>query len=80
MPLYEFICTNCSARTDVFASLAQKEAGLAVRCEACGSGATRRALSSVTIRGRASGAALSTAGATAKRAEHTGCGGGCACG
>jgi putative FmdB family regulatory protein len=80
MPLYEFVCTECAARTDIFASLAEKEAGLDVPCATCGSHATRRALSSISVRGRASSAALSQAGAATRRAEGGGCGGGCACG
>lgn len=80
MPLYEFICTDCSAHTDVFASLAQKEAGLDVRCEGCGSHATRRALSSIAVRGRASSGALSQVPTAPARAGSGGCGGGCACG
>jgi putative FmdB family regulatory protein len=43
MPLYEFVCTDCAEHTDVFASLAEKEAGLEVTCHACGSDRTRRA-------------------------------------
>jgi putative FmdB family regulatory protein len=77
MPLYEFVCTDCAAHTDVFASLAEKEAGLEVSCHACGSDRTRRALSTIAIRGRASAAA---AAASATPAASGGCGGGCACG
>jgi putative FmdB family regulatory protein len=78
MPLYEFLCTDCGASTDVFASLAQREAGLDVTCAACGSDRTRRALSTVAIRGRASSSVLT--GPTASPASSGGCCGGGCCG
>jgi putative FmdB family regulatory protein len=78
MPLYEFVCTDCAERTDVFASLAEKEAGLEVACAACGSTRTRRALSTISVRGRASAAAM--APSAAPSGQGGGCGGGCACG
>lgn len=71
MPLYEYLCTECDASTDVFATLAEKEAGLQVPCASCGSGRTRRALSTIAVRGRASAAAT---------APSTGGGGGGCCG
>jgi putative FmdB family regulatory protein len=76
MPLYEFVCTDCAERTDIFASLAEKEAGLDVTCGACGSDRTRRALSTIAVRGRASAAAAAPSAAS----SGGGCGGGCACG
>jgi putative FmdB family regulatory protein len=75
VPMYEFLCTDCGASTDVFASLAEKEAGLTVTCGACGGDRTRRALSTVAVRGRASQAAA--APSAAPSAGGGCCGGGC---
>lgn len=36
MPLYAFRCEDCGEPFDVRASFAEKEAGLAPRCPACG--------------------------------------------
>jgi putative FmdB family regulatory protein len=76
MPLYEFVCTDCAGRTELFATLAEKEAGLDVTCADCGSDRTRRALSTISVRGRASASAMAPSAAP----SGGGCGGGCACG
>lgn len=76
MPTYEFVCTDCGAATDVRASIAELDAGLHAPCATCGSTATRRALSTFAVRGRASASAVAQTAA----APTGGCGGGCACG
>jgi putative FmdB family regulatory protein len=73
MPLYPYLCTDCGAATDVFASLAQMEEGIEVACSECGSTATRRALSTIAVRGRGSEGALTAA-------KPSGGGGGGCCG
>ena len=35
MPFYEYECIQCHERFEVFATLAQKEQGLAPRCPKC---------------------------------------------
>jgi putative FmdB family regulatory protein len=37
MPTYEYVCIKCGAKTDVFARISDKEAGLKPVCPACGS-------------------------------------------
>ena len=37
MPTYEYACIKCGAKTDVFATLSEKEAGLKPVCPSCGS-------------------------------------------
>lgn len=37
MPTYEYGCLKCGATKEIFASLAEKEAGLDVICPKCGS-------------------------------------------
>ena len=37
MPTYEFGCTKCGHKFDVFASISQKEKGLEVKCPECSS-------------------------------------------
>lgn len=37
MPIYEYLCTQCGERTEIKASVAEKEKGLKVACPRCGS-------------------------------------------
>ncbi len=37
MPAYEFICNYCGNKVEVFATASQKEKGLDLYCENCGS-------------------------------------------
>ena len=37
MPTYEFVCNYCGNKFDVFATISQKEKGLDLFCENCGS-------------------------------------------
>jgi len=37
MPTYEYNCIKCGAKTDVFATIVEKEAGLKPTCPICGS-------------------------------------------
>lgn len=37
MPTYEYVCTECGARTEVRATVSEKEKGLTVTCPQCGS-------------------------------------------
>ena len=37
MPTYEYECRKCGTKSDVFATIAQKEAGLKPVCPVCGS-------------------------------------------
>ncbi len=72
MPIYEFACRRCSARSEVRASIAEKEAGLAPDCPACGAADLRPLLSAfATTTGRV--AQTASAPATAGGC----CGGGC---
>jgi len=36
MPTYEYICMDCKEKTDVLASIAEKENGLKLKCPKCG--------------------------------------------
>lgn len=37
MPTYEYICIECQEKTEVRATISEKERGLKVRCPKCGS-------------------------------------------
>lgn len=37
MPTYEYICMDCREKTEVFASISEKEKGLKLACPKCGS-------------------------------------------
>lgn len=37
MPTYEYVCTECRIKTEVRATISEKEKGLKVRCQECGS-------------------------------------------
>lgn len=49
MPIYEFSCTDCGARTEVRASFAEHDAGLAPTCPECGGAALRKLLGRVAV-------------------------------
>jgi len=37
MPTYEYVCTECEVKTEVRATVSEKEKGLNVRCRECNS-------------------------------------------
>jgi len=37
MPTYEYICMNCREKTEILASISEKEKGLKLSCPKCGS-------------------------------------------
>ncbi len=37
MPTYEYVCTECGERIEIYATIAEKEKGLKVSCPKCGS-------------------------------------------
>ena len=49
MPVYEYKCQDCGAKTDVKASIEEKSKGLNVRCEACESSNTRQVFAGIDI-------------------------------
>ena len=49
MPFYEFECMQCKGKFEVFATLAQKEKGLAPRCPNCGSEIVQRIFDSLAL-------------------------------
>lgn len=74
MPLYEYVCPGCHARTSVLATIAELDAGLSPVCATCGGGELRRALSTISTPGRASASALA---GVSEGAGSGCCGGGC---
>lgn len=49
MPYYDFTCRDCQTITSVKASIEEKERGLEVTCEKCGSKNTEQAFLSVAV-------------------------------
>ncbi len=49
MPVYEYQCAGCGRKFDVIASLAEKEAGLKVKCPKCGSARANQVFSRFTL-------------------------------
>jgi putative FmdB family regulatory protein len=49
MPFYEFECTQCHERFEMFATLAQKEKGLEPACPSCGSTQARRIFDTLVL-------------------------------
>jgi putative FmdB family regulatory protein len=45
MPIYEFVCDQCSESFDIFATIQQKEDGLHPVCPNCGNETTRQLIS-----------------------------------
>ncbi|MDD5067267.1 MAG: zinc ribbon domain-containing protein [bacterium] len=50
MAVYEYICRNCGKRREVHASISEKEKGLKISCEACGSPDMDRLFSPLAVR------------------------------
>jgi len=49
MPFYEFECTQCHEKFELFATLAQKEKGLVPRCPQCDSDQVRRVFDTLAL-------------------------------
>jgi len=49
LPLYEYRCEDCGKKSDVLASIAEKEAGLHPVCPKCGSKDCRQVFGRVTV-------------------------------
>jgi putative FmdB family regulatory protein len=71
MPTYEFVCADCGGRSEVRATVREKQAGLRHVCGACGGDRLRQAFSAVAVLSRRPAAVQAPGGC---------CGaGGCAC-
>jgi putative FmdB family regulatory protein len=55
MPTYEYVCIKCGNKTDVLASIADKEAGLKPTCPNCGSKKMAQFFGQVNISGSSRG-------------------------
>lgn len=49
MPVYEYICHDCKKITEVKTSFAEKEKGLNVKCEQCGSDNMKQYYGNMTV-------------------------------
>jgi len=76
MPTYEFCCSSCGHRFELFLSISRKEKSGSFACPACGSADTFQVLSSVMIISKGS----STAGSAGTRSCSGPCPPGCKCG
>ncbi len=63
MPIYEFTCNDCGAATALRATVAEKTAGLAPLCQACGSTALRQQFRAAGLIGTRAGPAAAPLGA-----------------
>lgn len=73
MPYYDFTCNDCRSVTSVKASIDEKEKGLEVQCEKCGSTNTEQAFLCVSVgsgRSSRSGAGRETAPASIGPCGH----------
>ncbi len=75
MPMYDFYCSDCRERFEVFTSYAASAGG--VSCPSCQGSRVRKLFSVFATSGRGSGASADGFG---DYAEDSGSGGGCACG
>ena len=64
MPTYGFVCNYCGNRFEIFATISQKEKGLDLYCENCGSHDVRRVMS----------AFMTFSSGSSKGGERGGCG------
>jgi putative FmdB family regulatory protein len=67
MPTYEYHCQECGYYFDVRATIAEKEKGLDIACEKCGSKELQQVFAGISI----------TTGASVTRNTPSGSGGGC---
>lgn len=54
MPTYEYICTECQQKTEVLASISEKERGLKPTCPKCGSKEMAQVFGSFMVMGSSS--------------------------
>jgi putative FmdB family regulatory protein len=77
VPTYEFGCVNCGQTLEVFATIAEKEKGLNLRCSGCGSKKVVQVFSSVNFAksgGKCVGKAFPMAGGCGQNAGPGCCG------
>jgi putative FmdB family regulatory protein len=55
MPTYEYVCTECGERTEVQATISEKEKGLNVSCLKCGSKKVAQVFGNFTMIGSSKG-------------------------
>ncbi len=60
MPIYEYICIECGEKMEIWATIAEKEKGLNVTCQKCGSKKVAQVFSSFLIGGSSSGKDISS--------------------
>jgi len=51
MPTYEYMCTECEEKIEMWATITEKEKGLKVTCPKCGSKKTARVFGSFMVIG-----------------------------
>ncbi len=49
MPVYEYVCLDCKEKTEVRATMDEKEKGLKVTCSACGSSNMAQYFGNMTV-------------------------------
>lgn len=49
MPIYEYHCKECGNYFDVWATIAEKEKGLDIACEKCGSKELKQVFAGISI-------------------------------
>jgi putative FmdB family regulatory protein len=55
MPTYEYVCTECMEKTEVRASIFEKEKGLKLTCPKCGSKKMAQVFGSFAVMGSSRG-------------------------
>jgi len=55
MPTYEYVCSECQNKFDVYATMAEKEKGLKPECPNCHSKKTIQVFGSFTVTGGSKG-------------------------
>lgn len=55
MPTYEYVCSECKNKFDVYATLAEKEKGLKPECPNCHSKKTIQVFGSISVIGGSKG-------------------------
>lgn len=72
MPTYEYICTECEEKTEVRATISEKERGLKVTCPKCGNNKMVQVFGGFAIGGGSKGG--SNPGFTSGPGFMSGCG------
>ncbi|MEN3187007.1 MAG: zinc ribbon domain-containing protein [Atribacterota bacterium] len=58
MPTYEYVCTECGEKIEIYATISEQEKGLKVTCPKCGSKKVARVFGNIMVMGGSKGSGM----------------------